>query len=225
MSGQTQGAPSSGKGSGCIKSCLTVFAVFIGFIFVAILIGHFSGPSYTSYNLDVINNGDREATITISDAKDPITIAPKSVKVVKVDGQDEGKAKEERTFTIKAGDQTDTVKSKVDYLGHTVVDVTGDSIVVAADCGAMYGGGDKYKLEDIKILKVFTHPARVYTVSTFDKDKMTWDFIPKFGVGEPLPDKLEVSAGHTGPPVAVRLVVVPEEVVDDPRALAKEVSK
>lgn len=179
------------------------------------------GTTSRYYFLDLVNSGTGPATVTVNLAEGSWTVGPGESKTFKVEKQKDADSKTEREFKITINGKTTTAKTKVGYSAHVCVDVTGSSCILAVDYGAQYR--DKtIKLpegeSDVKVLKVFRNEM-AFKPETWDNAKSTHDFLIQYGVGEKLPEKIKLGKGSTGIPKVVRLVAVPCEKVDDPKAL------
>ena len=172
------------------------------------------GSKYDYYYLDVVNAGRETAEIEVSLSPIKMVVEPGKAKTFTIDQQSATLDKTVRDFTIRMGGKTEKIEGRVDYLGHTILDVTGRAGVVAADYGAFYRGKDVVLPEgrrEIEIVKIYPadHP-RIFPAQVFDKDKAQFDLFIHLGVGEPLPDSIKTSRG-TQIPTFVRLVMVPAD--------------
>lgn len=200
-----------------LSTALGCFAFIAAFVGIALVIGS-SGGRDGEYFLDLVNRSSKDAVVQVSDLKEPIVLKAEEIRIFHVEEQDKKRFGEEREFTIKSGDRTDKIKSKVVYRGHTVVDVTGDTNVVMVDYGRMYRPADTDlapKEKDAVIVAKFKHPARVYPVDVMDPADKEHHYSIKYGLGETLPKSIKVSrVGKRKYPEVVRLLVVPGDVID-----------
>lgn len=189
---------------------------------VALVIGGLSGSRIDSYYLDILNSGKDEAVVRVSGCTQTWRLAPGAASTFEVTQQPAADDHKEREFTVESAGKKRTLRSAVDYGRHIVLDVTGDDCIVAADYGAQYRPKDMKLPEgmrDITVVKIFRHQP-LFLPSTFDTQKASTDINVKVGLGDKLPDKIEVSTRSTRSlHEVVRLVRVPCDIVDNERAL------
>lgn len=198
-------------------------------IFIAGVIALFakinSDFSNEYYFLDVVNAGTTPATLTISQSDGKWTIGAGESKTIKVEKQKRDDISAERTFSVANGQQNQTVKGRVHYSGHTVLDLTGSACIVAADYGPQYRPKDAPfppGESDIKVLKVYKG-SQVFDPAPYDTNQGKSEFYISTPLGDPLPEKIQITPGKV--PQHVRLICVPCGILDNPKELYEYLNK
>lgn len=170
--------------------------------------------------LSVVNNGTAPAEVSVSLAKGSWKVGPGEAKTVKVDGQKDSDHGKERTLTIKSGEKSETLTTKINHPNTVVLDVASNSCVVAADYGPQYRPKEIEIPEgetDIRVVKTFKG-ERLYVIGRVPSKKSSEGTFVMTQIGEKLPGKIQLSPGSKELPEHVRLINVPCDLMSDPSA-------
>ncbi|EKD41901.1 MAG: hypothetical protein ACD_73C00448G0001 [uncultured bacterium] len=200
-----------------MKLLLKIVVGLIVLFAIAITIGYFSGND-RYYYLSVVNSTNEPASVSVSLSEQKIELNAGESKTVKIEKQKDKDVKAPRKFEVKYGANSETLESPVEYAGDMVLDITGDSCLVAADYGRQYRGelplaeGET----DIIIKQVF-QGKKIFAVPGFpvEERKMTMyvDVMP----GDKLPENVKSDPGVM--PVQIRLMALPCDLLDDSEGL------
>lgn len=188
----------------------------------ALMIARMNGTRVDYYFFDVLNTTADEVTVSVSLSDLQCVIPPHRARTYMVDHQPSSASDDFRDFTMRRGGVTTTLRSRVDYGRHIVLDVSGTDCIVAADYGPQYRPREM-KLpphtSDILVKRIFHH-QQLFLPAPYDAVHGTADFQVTVGLGERLPGAIKVTprASHDLPEV-VRLIGVPCRIVDKTQAL------
>jgi hypothetical protein len=209
-----------------VKRLLTAAAGLAALVVGVFLAARLGAGRVDFYYLDVLNTSGEDVTVSVSGAALQYHVAAISARTFVVNRQSPDDRDRVRQFVIRpqTGDasRARTIRSRVDYGRHVVLDVTGDNCIVAADYGPQYRPKDMKLpagMRDISVVKVFRHES-VFLPVAVDARRGVADFTVAVGLGEKLPDRIEVpSRSSRNIQELVRLVPVPCTIVDNERAL------
>lgn len=202
------------------KIGITLVGLFVLFLGITSLI-----PDNENYHLSIVNSFDAAAEVTVAPSGETWTVPAGGAVTVVVGKESDRKNSPTQTFTVKSGGSESTIEGSVSAWGQFILDLTGDSCLIAADYGRLYRPDDKALPEgesDIVIIDMARSSQQFFAQPKFSYDGLPYEDKTlssyKVDLGEALPDRIE-SSYSSDFPVLTRLINVPCDQTADGYAL------